>query len=541
MAHPIHHPAHPHYWKAIIALSFVSVVAIGYVVFDHYVVQPVASQVVEDEGTVLLSPTTTKKLPTQEPQLAIYGTCSDTETTQSYSNAGTTTITSYSGQKTSFADTCIDAKTVKEYSCGKNTLIQEKHTCPSRCINGACKGTVYVAHTVDTEARTYGSPTTDFSKTLILDDFATGGLVDKVTDPNGWYRTSYRDSFGNPAKYTWFLLADEEYCNSNLQTCTPVHDAMKPYASRIESNGDQLAYHYHHLGWTVNPGDGTHYYNAFLSMNGKESATGTDIQVAERSLSSVMINHQMYPAFFRSGWAWENTDFSNWLDNVFIFDSSNLSPNYNTVIAEAGVIANVYDWSRATRSWNPYHPSATDYQVPGDLKRWQFRISNQQADFDQAFKQANNGNDVLLTTVTHTYNFGQGLEYEKWLRNYTNQNPGVQFKFVTALEGAQAVLGFQDTTPPSILVTRTGNTFNVTSNEPLYTFPFAAIHTAQGDYRRVQPLVQSGQTNVGLYTWSYSVDSDVLAAATPGTNAPVIVFGGSDRAGNTFITAKISL
>lgn len=499
-----------------------------------------ASLLPPDSDVTPIRITNVKVLPSQEPQLSIPGTCSPGTDPGNISRKNTISIqSSLTGKTAYFTDYCVaGTNKVVEYSCGKDSVATSTTTCPSRCINGACKGIVYVAHTVDTEARSSGNQT-DLERTLDFQDFEPGGLIDKVTDPNGWYRTTYKDSFGNPPKYSWFLLADEVYCHSDKQTCTPVHDAMKPFADRIAAEGDLLAYHYHHLGWTTNPGDGLSYWNQLMTMNGQQTEHGTDFQVADRALAAIIINQQTYPSFFRSGWAWENTDFSNWLENVLPFDSSNLSPNYNTNIATQGVIANVYDWSRATQSWNPYHPSATDYQVPGELKRWQFRIANQFSDFRAAFQQADNGQDVLITTVTHNFNYGQGMEYKNDLRNLAILYQGVEFKFVNVLEGARAVLKLTDTTAPTVTVTRQGSSFKVTSNEPLFTYPFAAVKISDIDFRRVPPLVQSATVTSDQYSWVYNFDS-VLKFKTADSE-PVISFGGTDAAGNTFVTPLYTL
>ena len=69
------------------------------------------------------------------------------------------------------------------------------------------------------------------------------------------------------------------------------------------------------------------------------------------------------------------------------------------------------DWRRAPATWEPYHPSADDYQVPGDCRRWIARCLNvgtryrllQERDVRQAFAEAAEGKPVVLAITNHDF------------------------------------------------------------------------------------------------------------------------------------------
>ena len=111
--------------------------------------------------------------------------------------------------------------------------------------------------------------------------------------------------------------------------------------------------------------------------------------------------------------------------------------------------------------------------------------------------------------------------------------PRVRFQYVTALEGARVALGLRDTIPPMISVSREGPIITVTSNEPLFTFPFAAVRDQSG-YRRLLPLESTyGQNNT--YSWTYRLEQQPEESADPSSG--VIAFAGCDPAGNSFVTS----
>lgn len=393
------------------------------------------------------------------------------------------------------------------------------------------RGTVYIVQTIDTEAQPIAL--VPYTANLNLFDFLPGQLVDRVTSGAG--RSTFRDSFGQTAVYTWLLLSDEFYCASTGGDCAAVYTVMEPYIDQARNWGDAIGWHYHNLGWSDLNGDGRWFWNQLQTFNGTTYGDVTDRSLAEKILAYVVIEKRFYPSLFRSGWGWENNDFSIWLDDIVPFDFSNFSPlRYPQRRPDS--IDNVYDWSRAPRGWSYYHPDPLDYQVPGNMQRYIFRTSNDFGDFERAFATADSGRDQMIVTYTHSYNDGDGLDYSMFWQELQSRYHCVPFKFVSALEGARAILGLSDTAQPNITVNREFDRFRVVSDKPLYSFPYGAAKTADGRYLRILPTNPAPEIVDGEYEWVYD-----LALYTQEQSSLVFSVAGTTAAGSTFVSDQYVL
>ncbi|HVP07449.1 MAG TPA: T9SS type A sorting domain-containing protein [Candidatus Acidoferrum sp.] len=390
---------------------------------------------------------------------------------------------------------------------------------------------MYIAITIDAEARSFVS--SERAQPLDLYDFAPGQLIDRVM--NGLQRGSYRDSRDQLPKYTWMLLSGEPYCASLNHDCAAVNSAIEHYAKQASEWGDFFGWHYHNWDWYDRDGDGIAYWNQLLTFDSTQYPDGTDVQLAEKTLAYLVLEKHFYPVLFRSGWTWESTSLSNWLDDVIPFDLSNFSPHRNLVVP-ADRIANMYDWRGAPVGWIPYHPSSADYKRIGNMKRLIFRTSNDWYDIDSAFGAADSGQNRLVITYTHSYDDGLGLDISPDLERNEGRYPLVRIRFVNALEGIRAILRITDTLPPTISVTRAGDTFVVSSNERLFSFPYGALLDPEGHYVRIRPTSTRPVVNGSSYSWTY----DLLPwFASVGTS--FLAFAGSDPAGNSFVTNRFQL
>lgn len=503
------------------------------------------------------------KLAVLAPQLVYEKpSCSDSDGGENSFKQGTVTAV-VDGRKIYRTDTCLAGSTRKltEYSCNDDILQKQQYTCDAGCSNGACKkiGTVYVVDTIDTEATPKGEIA--YHGTLDFSDYKPGAFVDQILQPA--FRNTFTDTFGGHPKISWFLLSDEGYCQSTQADCHAIHSAMTPYLGRLAAIGDKIGWHYHGADWTANQ-DGSMQWNQLLTFNGTKLFNGdTDRTQAERILASSIIQKRTYPTTFRSGWVWENNDYSNWLDDVIPFDYSNIAPL--STIYPGGCttkclsIGNLYDWSRAYADWRPYHPSATDYQLPGSLKRWQFRSAMEWKYLDAAFKRAAAGKDTLITVYSHNYNQLENQEaILTSIMNVASGNPTVPFQFVTAQEGAQIITDTSlDTVAPQVTVVKSSaaplveestdaatvlidssaaaSTVTVTSNEPLFTFPYGALR-AEGKYLRLPPTSSAPAISAGKYSWTYDVSAYITS-----DQHNVFVAGGTDAAGNAFVATPVAL
>ena len=104
----------------------------------------------------------------------------------------------------------------------------------------------------------------------------------------------------------------------------------------------------------------------------------------------------------------------------------------------------------------------------------------------------------------HSYDDMQGnITYLQnslnYLANEQSAYPGVTFKYVTATQAMQAVLGYTDTTPPTFTVTRNGGTYAITSSKTLWNnSPYVALEYANGTYANMNAAL------VGTNTWTVS-------------------------------------
>ena len=378
------------------------------------------------------------------------------------------------------------------------------HTLPST-------GTVYVDFTIDTEPR--DPSTTISSQDLNLRDYAPGGLVDQLLQPS--FRQQFLDRDGHPIVFSWFLLVQQLQCASTSGDCSAIHAAMAPYRQRAEALGDMYGWHFHHTDWTDLNQDGVSYWNQLKTFNGTQYGSGTDIQDAERVVAQLIFDKGVYPGPFRTGWSWENTDISNWLDDITPFDFSNLSPLYADTGSPpptkeaAGIepLFNIFDWSKASTEFTFYHPSSSDYQLPGDLKRYLFRTSDDSNEWNKAFLAAERGQDQLITLVLHSFNpKSLYVEYLTYLQNVAANHPNVKFQYVTALEGAQKMaFGKIPVAAPTATSSESGHIVTITTDEPLFTFPYGALYI-DGDYERIRPIDTLADVSVpGRYSWSFDL------------------------------------
>ncbi len=404
-------------------------------------------------------------------------------------------------------------------------------------------GTVYVAFTIDTEPR--NPSTTVYSQNLDLRDYQPGGTVDQLMQST--FRSTYRDSTGHPVVFSWFQLAQELQCASTAHDCSVINAQMQPFQQRAQALGDLYGWHYHHADWTDLDNDGVHYWNQLQTFNGTTYGDGTDIQVAERIVAQLIYEKGTYPGPFRTGWTWENNDMSNWLDDITPFDFSSISPlnsspgtppptkdGTSTSVVEP--LFNVFDWTYAPTQWTYYHPSATNYQIPGNLKRYVFRSANDETEWDRAFTNAAAGQDQLVVVYAHSYNTMSLFQsYLNGIQQVAANHPGVPFRYVTANDGARKMIFNKnfDTQAPTSTVTQLGNLITVAVSEPLFTFPYGALYI-NGDYQRVRPTQVAPIVSNGTYSWTYDLSSFAAAADHFGFR-----IGGVDPSGNTFTTDAV--
>jgi hypothetical protein len=366
----------------------------------------------------------------------------------------------------------------------------------------SAQGKVYLVLGSDT-ATWEGMNTNEFHCTYSLALFTDPGRnAYKVMDPA--FRNGFVDSYGQTVKLTWWMMGGNIFryaTNKNvpLPNTMTLYAMKQHHAASIARFGDELTMHYHTFVWTDYDKDGIYWWNQAKKFT--ESAADFDVTLAQ-----YLLEENTFPVSFRSGWHAMDNDWQRTLDTLLPFSMHNDYPAVREDNTEP--IDNVYDWSKSSKEFVPFHPSPDNYQLAGSLKGYNLR-SIYMASLDSAsmvsiFAKANAGVDQVVCLWAH-------LPEEDFLTNVSRINrlahaaegkyPAVKFRYCSAVEAMQRWLRTTDSTPPTVTLSekRVGNdlTFVITSNEPLFQpQPFVAVKDIYERYTRLR----SQQTGPGEWT-----------------------------------------
>lgn len=327
---------------------------------------------------------------------------------------------------------------------------------------------------------------------------------------NPAFREQFKDSYGQPMKMTWWMMAGNMYryaTNKNV----PVPNIMTLYLMKKYHGqnaallGDELTLHYHTFAWTDYNNDGKYYWNQ--AKNFTECKEDFDVTLAQ-----FLLEENIFPVSFRSGWHYMDNEWQNDIDNLIPYSLHNDYPAKRTSTTEP--IDNVFDWSRSSKEFVPFHPSLSDYQIPGDGKSWNTRSyymgSMKQADMDAIFLKAQNGVDQVPCLWAHLPedDFPQNMRKIDSLAHISAAKyPSVKFSYCTAVEAMQRWRKGNDTTPPEIIFSEvpsdSGISFLVQTNENIFQAePFVAVKDINEQYT-ILHCVNIG-TNQWMTTGSYA-------------------------------------
>jgi hypothetical protein len=303
----------------------------------------------------------------------------------------------------------------------------------------------------------------------------------KAIDPA--FRSRFTDSYGLPLKLTWWMMAGSVFRVADntdvpLANTMPLHLMKQYHGATLRQLGDEIALHYHTFLWSDYNQDGVSYWNeAHTFLECQE-----DFALA---LAQVLLEEEEFPASFRSGWHYMDNEWQAALNLLLPFSLHNNSPNVSKDTVEP--LQNVYDWSKATTRFVPYHPASTNYQLAGDGIGWNVRSvkmpNMSQAMMTAMFAQAAAGTDQVACLWAH-------LEETDFLTNIARidtlahvaatSHPEVSFRYCTAVEAMQRWLGASDQTPPRLDVTASLQadtvTLTITVDKPLFQpQPFVAV------------------------------------------------------------------
>ena len=254
------------------------------------------------------------------------------------------------------------------------------------------------------------------------------------------YRNSLTDSYGTPMKLTWWMMAGNTFRyadNTNVPVANSIiFHLMKNYhGEQVELFGDELTLHYHNFTWTDYNKDGDYWWNQALSFT-------DDIEDFKFTLAQLLLDENIFPVSFRSGWHFMDNYWQNYLEYVLPFSLHNNYPSKHTDTEEP--LDNLYDWSKATSEFIPFHPSAQNYQVPGDLNGYNVRSvytkSFSQSLSNSIFQKASNGTDQLVCIWSHLPEsdfLDQLIRVDSIIHVSASSFDNVDFEYCTGIEGYQ--------------------------------------------------------------------------------------------------------
>ncbi len=335
------------------------------------------------------------------------------------------------------------------------------------------------------------------SDTAIWDDMNTARYhctynLDLFTDParNAYqvmdpaFRARFVDSYGQPMKLTWWMMAGNIFryaTNTNVPAPnTMTLYLMKKYhGENVARNGDELSLHYHTFTWTDYDGDGTYWWNQALAF----PECRDDFN---HTLAQYLLEENVFPVSFRSGWHYMDNDWQHDLDQWLPYSLHNDYPNVHTDTAEP--LDNTYNWSKSPAAFVPFHPTPENYQIPGNGPGWNvrsahFSTARNRHLLDSIFVAASRGVNQVACLWGHLpeEDFLQNLEIIDSLAHQMAQRyPNVKFRYCTAVEAMQRWRKSQDTTAPQVIfrenVTGDQVSFSVVTNEPIFQrVPFVAV------------------------------------------------------------------
>ncbi len=330
----------------------------------------------------------------------------------------------------------------------------------------------------------------------------------KVMDSE--FRSKQFDSYGQTVKLTWWMMAGNTYRfadnrNIPLPNTMTLYLMKKYHGDAIKQFGDELSLHYHTFFWSDYDADGKYYWNQAHSFT--ECREDFDITLAQ-----YLLEENVYPVSFRSGWHYMDNEWQQYLDQLLLFSMHNDYPHVRTETEEP--IDNVYDWSKAPKTFIPYQPAPYNYQLPGGTRGWNLRsvymASVAQSTMDNMFAEAKNGKTQVACFWAH-------LPEEDFLDNVARidsiahqsaaKYPTVKFRYCSAIEAMQRWLKTSDTTSPAIQIEENPSNdkikFIVKTDENIFqTQPFAAIKNIYEQYLIVN------FTKTGNNTWESVEDYD---------------------------------
>jgi hypothetical protein len=317
------------------------------------------------------------------------------------------------------------------------------------------------------------------------------------------FRQRFVDSYGQPLKMTWWMMAGNIFryarnTNVPLPNIMTMYLMKKYHGHNVAVNGDELSLHYHTFVWSDYDGDGRWWWNQAHTF--LECRDDFDVTLAQ-----LLLEEQVFPVSFRSGWHYMDNDWQRYLNELLPFSMHNDYPARGVDTTEP--LDNVIDWSQAPSEWVPYHPSEDNYQIPGNGAGWNVRSAHFSTTLargyvEEIFAAAQQGVDQVACIWGH-------LPETDFLTNIAKidsaahaaaaRYPDVTFRYCTAVEAMQRWLRTTDGTPPTLVVEVSGGNgevcLRISTDEPIFQpQPVVAFKDVYEDYGLVPCQAVGGNT-----------------------------------------------
>jgi hypothetical protein len=312
---------------------------------------------------------------------------------------------------------------------------------------------------------------------------------------NSAFRQQFADSAGHPLKLTWWVLVGSVYGQAD-NTDVPIANLMPLYlmqqyhGATLRQLGDELTLHYHTFYWSDYQGYGYYYWNEAQSFH----PCRADFDLA---LAQSLLEEGVFPVSFRSGWHYMDNEWQQYLNQLLLYSMDDDWPNYVPWYTFSQPIYDVRDWSEAPYDFVPFHPSPTNYQIPGVSPGWNVRSEKfqnvSQTFMNQVFSDAAAGTNEVVSLWAHLpeSDFPAQLVLMDALAHLAASNyPAVPFYYCTAVEAMQRWQGAAGRSPPELnLVEQVAGqalTVLISTSEPIFqTQPFVAVKDIFAHYQIV--------------------------------------------------------
>ena len=292
------------------------------------------------------------------------------------------------------------------------------------------------------------------------------------------FRNQLRDSYGTPMKMTWWMMAGNVFdmsvnCNIPIRTNVTLYLMKKYHQEAIDHLDDQLSLHYHTYYWSDTDGDGVFSWKMApdFSLNQDDY---------ERTLCTFLIEDDVFPISFRSGWMYMDLNWQDYQERFIPFDMSDC-------------------WSPYAQGTQPYHPAEDDYRVPGDLRQWRVRsfyftiFPELTRAMKALFSAAAGGEDQMACFWSHLpeAEYMQGMDSMNTLAHQLSEQYGVDFMYCKDTEAMRLWINPDDTLAPVLNFDeiREGDhiRFRIATDGPVFQKdePFVAMKTRYETYERL--------------------------------------------------------